>query len=224
MTQNDHEVQSFSNMFIVSIIVGIIVYSIGSYYQLKIIAVCKKVKDKTWQIDITHSITLMISWSFVLVFEKVSDHVTILSQYTGVWFCYMAAFVYTFSAYLIGFHSFIIALMKYVYIVHAEKVRRFGDEKLKNIFLLVNIIHPLFLAVPTVLTLDFEVYSSLINCFGLQDQLIRKYNTSNGNIERMFLCRLTTDENEHSYSYKFDAFKQGFCACLLYTSPSPRDS
>ena len=202
-------------MFIISIILVIIVYSIGSYYQLKIISVCKKVKDKTWQIDITHSIALMISFFFVIVFEKVSDHVTILSQYTGVWFCYTAGFIYSFSAYLIGFHSFIIALMKYVFIVHSDQVRKFGDEKVKNIFFFVNIVHPIFLAVPTVLTLDLEVYSSLISCFGLQDQLIEKYNSSNGIIERMFLCRLTTDENEYSDSYTFYVFKQGFCAIKM---------
>lgn len=200
-----------SNVLTVGMFLSLSIYIIGSYIQLKIISVCRIVKDKTWQMDITNSVAAMVSFFFIMIFEIITDHVPLLSQYIGgVWICYIPAFIYVYSAYLIGFHSLSIAFAKYMYIVHNDKVTKYGEEKLRRLFFSAYLIHPLLLTIPTLLTFDLEAFSSLISCFGLQEQLMERYNTSSGNIEKMFLCKLGGEVDEYSYT-----FKQCFCALKM---------
>ena len=114
-----------------TIIMALVLYPLGSHINWNIICVCRKVKDKTWQQDVVHSISMMSAVLVMVVFENVSNLVEVLSEYTGgVWVCYIPAFFYSYNTMIGGFHSFSISLMKYVYIVHNEKVRDFGEEKL----------------------------------------------------------------------------------------------
>ena len=66
------------------LVTQLILYAIGSYIQIKVISTCRKEKDKVWQITITNSITMMIVFSFVMIFQTVSSHVPVMSQYTGL--------------------------------------------------------------------------------------------------------------------------------------------
>ena len=201
------------NIWIFGTIVAIFVYLIGTYINWKIICVCRKVKDKTWQVDVAHSVGMMVAVFVVVFFEKLSDQVAVLSEYTGVGVCYITSFVYTYGAYLGGFHSVHIAMMKYVYIIHHDKVRQFGEEKVKKILFLSYILHPLSLTIPSVILLDFEVYSSLIHCFGLQQEYIDRYKTTT-EFNKMFLCKLIFDEDEEDTSILFTA-SQSFCTIKM---------
>ena len=202
-----------NNLWIVGTILAVLVYCIGSYINWKIICICRKVKDKTWQVDVAHSVGMMTSVFVVVVFEKVADHVAVLSDYTGAGICYIVSFIYSYGAYIGGFHSFHISMMKYVYIVHYERVRRFGEEKLKKIFFWAYILHPLILTIPTVILLDLEVYTSLFQCLGLQQELIDRYK-SNSELSKMFLCKLNFDENEEDNSISY-MLAQSFCGVKM---------
>ena len=159
---------------------------------------------------------MIISISFVITFETISDQVTVISEYTGTWFCYLASLVYTYGAYLGAFHSFCIALVKYLHIVHRHAVNSFGEKKFKRIFVLVYILHPLILTIPTVILLDFEGFPSLIACFGLRQQLQERYNSSSGSIERMLFCKLNIgDEDKDLNSNFYYNLRQGFCASKM---------
>ena len=113
----------------------LILYAIGSYIQIKVISTCRKEKDKVWQITITNSIIMMIVFSFVMIFETVTSHVPVMSQHTGEWICFVAAFIYIYGPIIMGLHSFVVSLMKFVFIVYQDTAIDFGEEKLKkNIF------------------------------------------------------------------------------------------
>ena len=192
-----------------TIIMALVLYPLGSHINWNIICVCRKVKDKTWQQDVVHSISMMSAVLVMVVFENVSNLVEVLSEYTGgVWVCYIPAFFYSYNTMVVVFHSFSISFMKYVYIVHNEKVREFGEEKLEKIFFLTYIIHPLLLAIPTVILLDFEASTSLMRCFGVENEIKDRY--KGNKLGPMFLCKLTldVDESENSLLY---LVTQGFC-------------
>ena len=103
------------------------------------------------------------------------------------------SFIYTYSTFLTGTHSFYIAMMKYFFIVHHDTVRRIGETKTNHIFFLVYLIHPLVATIPTVVFFDYEGYNALTSCFGFQQQLLEKYNGSLASLEKMFMCKLTLD-------------------------------
>ena len=86
---------------------NLILYAIGSYIQIKVISTCRKEKDKVCQITITNSITMMILFSFGMIFENVTSHVPVMSQYTGEWICFVEAFIYIYSPNMLQeFHTF----------------------------------------------------------------------------------------------------------------------
>ena len=71
------ELETSNNLWIFGTVIAIFVYCIGTYINWKIIGVCRKVKDKTWQIDIAHSVGMMVAILVVVIFEKVSVVVVI---------------------------------------------------------------------------------------------------------------------------------------------------
>ena len=199
----------------ITILVRISLLVLGTFIQLKIIPICKRERDKVWQINITRSVALMPLMIFAFLFETLTDHVPEFSQYTGVSICYIAAFVYVYFPLLIAFDSLIVSLMRYIFIVHQEKSIKYGEDKIKIRFFWFNLIHPFLIAMPTVLIFDFEAFASVITCFGLEDKLLERYNSSTGNLERMFLCKLRITDGEDLGTHIFYTLIQGFCATKM---------
>ena len=194
----------------------LILYAIGSYIQIKVISTCRKEKDKVWQITITNSITMMIVFSFVMIFQTVSSHVPVMSQYTGEWICFIAAFIYMYGTLMMGVHSFVVSLMKFVFIVYQDTAIDFGEEKLKKIFFVGNLVHALVLSIPSLIFYDFESLPSVIECLGLHENILEYSNTSNAAIDKMFFCKLNDGgyikDAEPQISY---ILKQSFCATRI---------
>ena len=195
----------------------LMLYVVGSYIQIKIISTCMREKDKVWQITITNSISMMILFSFAMIFQTIFRHVPVVSQYTGEWICFVAAFIYLIVGCIMGLHSFAISLVKYVFIVHQDWAFNFGEEKLKNVFFAINLVHSLLLNLPAVIFYDFESLNSVTECLGLREKVLEHYNTSNHPvIDRMLFCKL----NDGGYNDDVDPqlpyiLKQTFCATRM---------
>ena len=192
-----------------------VLYSFGTFIHLKIISTCIKEKDKTWQIDVTHSVGMIILFFFTIMFEMLTNYFPGFREYTGTWICYVAAFIYTSGALLMLFHSLVVAFTKYIFIVHQKRVLKFGEEKTRSIFFWINIFHPLFLTIPKVYFLDFESFLSIISCLGLKEQLDQINSASTGRMGRMFMCKLNIDVKQMSNSPISYNVQQGFCAATM---------
>ena len=68
-------------------------------------------------------------------------------------------------AHSITSHSLIIAILKYVFIVHAMKARSFGEDKIKKIFFFISVVLPLMLAINFMIISDFHRSGNLRTCF-----------------------------------------------------------
>ena len=192
----------------------IFVVCLGSFIQLKIVLTCLKAKNTTtWQIDIIQAVALTIWVFFSSIFKIIIDQIPDLHEAIGDWICYIYAFTHIFAIYVCLFHSFVVALMKYIFIVHHMKNRVFGERKTQKIFFLATIIHPAILAILATLAYDFESSKPLISCYGLKEQVLMKYNTST-RFEKAFLCKLGnmgTDKDDMPWFY----IRQGFCATKM---------
>ena len=187
----------------------LMLYAVGSYIQIKIISTCMREKDKVWQITITNSISMMILFSFAMIFQTIYRHVPVVSQYTGEWICFLAAFIYLYAGCMIGLHSFAVSLVKYVFIVHQDRAFNFGEEKLKNVFFVVNLLHSLLLNLPAVIFYDFESLNSVTECLGLRDEVTNK------TLDRMLFCKLNDGYNEDADPQISYILKQSFCATRM---------
>ena len=101
--------------------------------QVKVIVVARKEKGVSWQIHICHSIVVTLYYSFAITFAAVMDFAPSLSSSTGNWFCYIAWFVQLYCYHALSTHTLLVAIMKYVFIVHRENKTAFGKEKVKKL-------------------------------------------------------------------------------------------
>ena len=124
------KMEYFSNLNIAIIMFYAVLYFIGLLIQSKTMYVCwKERQGNTWQIHLTYSIAVTIYFSFLIPFSIVSNAFPNLSAHTGQWFCYLAAFILVYGFYIITCNSLLIVIMKYIWIVHDEKVLGWGKEK-----------------------------------------------------------------------------------------------
>ena len=203
---------TFSNGSIVHAVLQVLLYFIGVYVQIKIILVCWKEREgNTWQIHFTNSIIVIVYFTLNLPFWMVTIAIPNLSAYTGEWFCYLAAFLFQYGNFIITSNSFLIATMKYVFILHSLKVLQVGKETVKKIFFAIYLFLPLVFATIASVGKDFEQYSEFISCFGLTEQTVATYNTTAKEYQKFFLCKMSSLNNENSNGSTFYVLTQFFC-------------
>ena len=121
-------------------IFGSLTFFIGIFLHVRIITLSKREKDLTWKLDVTNS-SLSIA-HFTIVLYGITYAVEDLHIYTGEWYCYLAKELRYYGSLNVTAHSLVVSIMKYILIIHWQKVRDFGKEKVTNIFFFVNFLHP----------------------------------------------------------------------------------
>ena len=112
-------------------------------------------------------------------------------------------------------HSLIIALMKYTMIVHDVKVRSFGQDKMKKIFLSITIIYPFyFLCFFNIVRPDFlfvfDGISQANRCLGKSDLMAS--DDSNKTATKLHdVCKLEMPPNPMSAEFLLFLFRTGIC-------------
>ena len=134
----------------------ILLYGIGLFIQIKTIVVCKTEKNKTWQIHISHSVVMIIVFAVRIFFLALSHSSPNIFSDNERWILYIFTFENIYGRHSIPSHSLIIAIMKYVFVVHATKARVFGEDKAKKIFLFINFAFPMILAICFTVSRDFS--------------------------------------------------------------------
>ena len=131
---------------ILNVIVQIILYFIGVLINGKIIFVCWQSRNhnKSWQLHILYSLSCIILFAFDIPFWFFSMASPILSSITGEWICYLAIFMNAFFSMIILMNSLMVAITKYIFVVHWDKALVYGHEKIQwtSVFLSVLITIP----------------------------------------------------------------------------------
>ena len=66
---------------------NLILFSFGTFIQVKIISTCRKEKHNTWKIAISHSVVMMALFFFGIMFEKLTHYFPAFPEYTVSWMC-----------------------------------------------------------------------------------------------------------------------------------------
>ena len=170
-------------------------YIIGVFLHVKLIKASKKDKEMTWMMDICNSIFLLILFAHIIIMKTLTYLIENVQTYTGAWFCYTSkALTITFNAHVSG-HTFIIAIMKYVMIVLHEKVRLIGKEKTQKIFLVINILYPVYLfSIFNLINFDFLfVYGAVSQanrCLG-ESELVSNMDSNKTAVRLHNLCEFS---------------------------------
>ena len=195
---------------LVSVITGCLIvcclYAIGIYLHIKIIIVSKREKDMTWKIDITNSLMVIITYTFSIFMHTITYIIEDLHSYTGEWFCYASlAILYSLVIY-ISSHSTVILTLKYIVIVHGEKIRNFGKEKIIELFFWFNILHPMLdIVLRLIIRPDFWFV------YGGFTQINRCLGSTSNTTTLLSLCDFPKPMHQDSFGYTLYISKRVIC-------------
>ena len=134
---------TLSPIIYIFIFVSICFYLIGAYLHLRIIKVSKKDKELTWKLDVMNSTIILLMQLNNLSLQILTYGVSNVYIYTGEWFCYASKVIAFYgNAYVVG-HSLIISMLKYIMVVHWEKVRDWGNSKFVTVCSGIDVLHPI---------------------------------------------------------------------------------
>ena len=150
--QNETNIEALQATSILNISFQVVLFCIGLLAQIKIVLVCYADKNKTWKIHIFHAIATTLIFATRIIFKAVMDISPYVCIIIGSWIGHIYNFVSLYGFIAISCHTLVIAIMKFVFCVHAMKARAFGESRIENIFLWINILFPLILCMEVLLT------------------------------------------------------------------------
>ena len=116
---------------IVECVIFCALFIIGVFLQVKIIAALKRDQAMAWEMNLAHSVVVIVHWSFKLLIEFVNYIEPTFYDFFGRWFCYLLLAIRSFGIFVMLFHSLYISIHKYVFVIHNETVVRIGNRKTK---------------------------------------------------------------------------------------------
>ena len=110
-----------------------ILFIIGVYLQIKMIFIEQDEKGLTWKCHIYLGAVMLIYYPSGIFMHSAAQFLHPLSDFTGVWLCYVASYLKIIGIFHIYGHSFITATSKYIFIVHRKEIAEFGRPKAQNL-------------------------------------------------------------------------------------------
>ena len=107
------------------------IFIFGVFLQVNIIAALKRDQAMAWEMNLAHSVVMIVHWSLKLLIELAHYIQPSFHDIFGRWFCYLLLSVRSFGIFVMFFHSLYISIHKYIFIIHKETVNRIGDRKTK---------------------------------------------------------------------------------------------
>ena len=196
--------------------IAVFTFAIGLYLHLRVINVSMTEKDLTWRLDVFNSSLLIGLFLYNMIIHIITLFIQDLHLYTGDWFCYGSkVLIYIGYRYMHG-HTLIVSILKYVIIVQWQKARDVGHDQIKQIFLWINILHPL-LDVSTHLFVspDFfwswDNYPEIDRCLGDNKHLFDpNFNTTRNKLHD--ICNALTPPLSDAYAqYGLYVLRKGIC-------------
>ena len=163
-----------SNITIATLLVcgvRIVLYVIGLLINIRAILVCWRSREniKTWQLHILYSLVCTAHFCFIIPFSLISNTIPHLSKYVGEGACYFSSLTILLNTWIIHINSLMIAMVKYIFIVHWDSALLFGHTKIQWIVFAISAAIPLYIAIVNTLLKDFGVFKIVKSCLGSQN-------------------------------------------------------
>ena len=149
------------------LVVKALLLAAGEYLLVKVYYLMKKENGLVKNITQVLVCAEMIFWPVWVVFAATTDFVHPMNEVVGQWFCETGSFLYYFLGMIMASHSFMSAVLRYFFIVHREKTKAYGKEKVRRIVFVLSILLPLSIAVWKVIDgIELDAMSFVNKCNG----------------------------------------------------------
>ena len=152
-------------------LMGSAIVVVGEYVLLKVLGLIKSEKGIANEVCRVYILALMILGPHSLIFRTITNLVYPVHEVIGHWFCTFGWLFMYVCFNIVAFHSFVVAMMRYFFIVWREKAERYGKEKVKKIFFVLSLVVPLILTVWMAIdTSEIDAMSFVNKCYGIYDK------------------------------------------------------
>ena len=158
-TGNGSDIATF-----VGLVIFLIIFATGVFLQIKIIKAIRQDRTTDWEINLCHSIIMLVHFSFVIVFESTIHFIPNFDEYLENWACSATLFLRMLGAGEIMCHSLTISFYKYIFIVHHNMVIHIGIDRMKGILRFVYLLIPIGGALSYTFRPNFHAFESIHNC------------------------------------------------------------
>ena len=157
---------------IVFFFVRTLIVIFGEFIHIKALSAIKQENGIVNKVATFYIISLMVAGPYYLIFFTSIEFIFPVHKIIGKWYCLLGKFIGSFLFNVAAFHSFVVAIMSYCFIVHQERTIKYGKEKFLNIFLFLSIFIPLSIDIMRELT-DGELspVSSINRCYGVDHKM-----------------------------------------------------
>ena len=171
---------------------------LGIFLNIKVLSLIKRETSVVNDVTKVATYAQMIFWSTFVFFTTVTDFVHPLNEILGQWVCEFGWFITYFFTNIFTLHSFLVAMMRYCFIVHNDKFEKgFRKQKTKRVFLFLSLFIPLLMVIwGSISRSELDILSYINKC--------------NGKHHNVFLIETST----------VDVLKRNFCEFDSYDSPN----
>ena len=149
----------------------VVFYVIGIIINAKIVLISWRTKDnnKSWQLHILYSVSCTLLFAFDIPFWVFALEVPNLSSLIGEWICYLALFLNTLLIHIIFMNSLMVAITKYIFVVHWDKALAYGDERIQWIIFTTSLTVEFWIAVLYTALKKYSDADPVHSCFGIEN-------------------------------------------------------
>ena len=123
--------------------IKIMILILGEYVHIQILKFLKHETCIVKEILKAFLYVQMVYWPVKVIFETTADFMYPLRSIIGEWYCHFGFLWLVFGMTIIVFHSFIVGLMRYSFVVHYGKMTWYGIEEAKKLFYWLSILVPI---------------------------------------------------------------------------------
>ena len=145
---------------------------LGEFVQFKLLSMVKKEKSIVNEVTQFYCMASMAAYPVWLLYATATDFFYPLKEIIGNWFCVTGRIIIYLHLNVAMSHSFITALMRYVFIVHEQKVKAIGKTETKRMFLVLAISIPIvFVTWGLVENPELDTLLLLNKCYGIDNKV-----------------------------------------------------
>ena len=196
-------------------IIRLILLMIGWVIYIKVWKMLDRENGLVKDVTKNYIIALMIGGTTFTIFSASTDFIHPINEIIGQWYCDLGWFVLYTSWFAMTFHSLIVSVMRYLFIIKEKKVETYGKEKVQNIFHFLSFFLPLlFMMWGIADKSEVDALSFFNKCNGNHHKVFL-FDTSTLNVAKRNFCEHVEYDDEGSFGRIIAACRR--YACIIRT-------
>ena len=185
----------------------------GLFIHKKILAMLKKEDGILKNITRVFVLCQGIFWPTSIIMITITNFTHNFHPLISELFCPCIWFLLYAPMNVICSHSFVAAVMRYVFIVHSDKVNHFGKETVKKMFLAFSVLVPLLLTIwKATDASELDMMSYMNKCYGRFHNVFLIETSALKVVQKTFgLCDVTEYDELSGLDKIVSLLKQAFC-------------